>query len=477
MKTVYPALLIVLCAASGSVLSATPACTTSTISGGYGYAISGMLFQSSGSFYTFADSGSLTADGNGTFTGSSTFSESGTIASRSISGTYTVNSDCTGSATFTDSLGNSLNINLVILGGGQEIDFIQTDAGAVVSGSAKQRQTYCSANSISGAYGFAISGWYYDSSGIGWGFADSGKLISDGVGNLTLNDTVSQGGTVSNRTVAGNYAVNSDCTGTASIGGSAHLNIAVVAGGEVQFIQTDNSTVISGSANALADVAPVGGSMAQIASGGGWATTFTLANTGTSSAQAELSFFDNNGDALSLPLTLVQSSTTETASALTETIAPGATLIIQTQSNSAAALVGSAQLTTTGDVNGFAIFRYNPTAQEAVVPLETRNASAYVLAFDNTNGLSTGVALANVSGQGAKVGVVVRDDTGAVLDTTTINLTARGHTSFTLSASYASVKNKRGTVEFDTPPGGKITALGILGTPTGGLTTIPVLVK
>jgi hypothetical protein len=476
MKTVYLALLIVLCAASGSVLSASPTCTNATIIGGYGYAISGTLFQSSGTFYTFADSGSLTADGNGIFTGSSTFSESGTIASRAISGAYTVSSDCTGSATFTDSLGNTLHINLVVLGSGQEIDFIQTDTGAVVSGSAMQQQAHCTANSISGTYGFAICGWYYDSNGTGWGFADSGKLISDGAGNLTLNDTVSQGGTISNRTVSGNYAVNSDCTGSATIGGSAHLNFVVVAGGEVQFIQTDNSTTISGSANALTDVAPGGGSMAQIASGGGWQTTFTLANTGTSSAEAQLSFFDNNGNALSLPVTLVQSGTATTTPTLTETIAAGATLIVQTQSNATAA-VGSAQLRTDGNIGGFAVFRYGPTGQEAVVPLETANASAYVLAFDNTNGLSTGVELANISNQKANVGVVLRDDTGAILETTTIDLSARGHTSFTLSKSYASVKNKRGTVEFDTPPGGQITALGILATPTGALTTIPVLAK
>ena len=30
------------------------------------------------------------------------------------------------------------------------------------------------------------------------------------------------------------------------------------------------------------------------------------------------------------------------------------------------------------------IFRYNPNGQEAVVPLESRNASGYILAFDNT---------------------------------------------------------------------------------------------
>jgi hypothetical protein len=36
-------------------------------------------------------------------------------------------------------------------------------------------------------------------------------------------------------------------------------------------------------------------------------------------------------------------------------------------------------------------------AQEAVVPLETRNAPSYLLAFDNTNGVVLGVALENVS--------------------------------------------------------------------------------
>ena len=69
-------------------------------------------------------------------------------------------------------------------------------------------------------------------------------------------------------------------------------------------------------------------------------------------------------------------------------------------------------LTTTGNIGGFAMFRYNPTGQEAVVPLETVNANSYVLAFDNTGILSTGLAIANVAAQAAKVNVVIRDDTG-----------------------------------------------------------------
>jgi hypothetical protein len=227
----------------------------------------------------------------------------------------------------------------------------------------------------------------------------------------------------------------------------------------------------------LANVTTGGGSMAHVASGGGWQTVFTLVNTGTSSAQAQLSFFENNGQALLLPLTFVQSGSSTTASTVIQTIAAGATLVVLTQGNNGVASVGSAQLTTDGNVGGFAIFRYNPTGQEAIVPLETRNASAYVLAFDNTNGLVTGVALANVSNQAVNVPVILRDDTGASLGTATIGLAARGHRSFVLTSSYPLVAGKRGTVEFDTPAGGQISGLGVRATPSSAITTIPVLAK
>ena len=156
----------------------------------------------------------------------------------------------------------------------------------------------------------------------------------------------------------------------------------------------------------------------------------------------------------------------------------GATLTIQTEgSNAGASVVGSAQLTTAGNISGFAIFRYDPTGQEAVVPLETRNASAYMLAFDNTNGVATGLALASVSSQAANVPVVVRDDTGAILGTEIISLAAHGHASFVLTDRYAFAAAKRGTVEFNTPAGVQISVLGLRGTSAGAVTTIPVLAK
>jgi len=231
----------------------------------------------------------------------------------------------------------------------------------------------------------------------------------------------------------------------------------------------------AGSASAFGDVAPPTASIAHVVSGGGWQTTFTLANTGSSSAQAKLSFFDNNGNPLSLPLTFEDSGAKTTTSVLSETIAAGNTLVVETSGTNTE--IGSAILSTGGTVGSFAICHYSPTGQETVVPLETRNATAYILAFDNTNGLSTTLDVANISNQTANVSIIVRDDKGAKLGTATIDLPAHGHTSFTLAKSYSFTSGKRGTVEFDTPPNGQISVVGLRTSSSGRLSNIPVLAK
>jgi hypothetical protein len=231
---------------------------------------------------------------------------------------------------------------------------------------------------------------------------------------------------------------------------------------------------------ALANVVAGGGSIAHLASGGdGWQTTFVLINTGTSSAQATLSFYaDQTGAPMLLPLTFPQGNIPPTtAPSLTHTLAAGATLLV-VSSGEAQLLIGSAQLSTSGQVSGFVIYRHNN--QEAVVPLESRNANAYILAFDNTNGTATGIAVNAVSTQGVSVPVIVRDDTGAQIAIDTLNLAANGHTQFTLvTDKYPATANIRGTIEFDKPANGQIGAVGIR-IPAGAAhtyTTLPALAR
>jgi hypothetical protein len=232
---------------------------------------------------------------------------------------------------------------------------------------------------------------------------------------------------------------------------------------------------------ALANVGTGGGSIAHVATGGdGWQTTFVLVNTGTSAAPITLSFFnDGTGSPMILPLSFPQfgSGNTIMAPSILRTLAAGATVVIAS-SGGASLATGSAQLTTAGHVSGFVIFRHNN--QEAVVPLESRNAGGYIIAFDNTGGTNTGIAVNAVSTGQVNIPVIVRDDTGTQIATDTLQLAANGHVAFTLATQkYPATANIRGTIEFDTPTGAQIGVLGIR-MPTGAAhayTTLPALAK
>ena len=233
------------------------------------------------------------------------------------------------------------------------------------------------------------------------------------------------------------------------------------------------------------------GSMAHLAAQENWTTTFTLVNKSAASAIARLSFFgddnaystDPNGSGpLALPLTLPQQTAVPgplLAASFDRTIAANASLIATTAGpqGTSDVLVGSAQLAATNSVDGFAIFHHIQTQQEAVVPMETRQASSYLLPFDNTNGLVLGIALANISTQAVTVQVVIRDDTGLQIGSGPLpQLAARDHFQFGLAAQFPITANKRGTVEFDTPSPGQISVLGLRFTPpNNALTTIPAL--
>jgi hypothetical protein len=186
---------------------------------------------------------------------------------------------------------------------------------------------------------------------------------------------------------------------------------------------------------------------------------------------------------LRLPLTLPQTSSTTQLLAYTldETISAGAELVIQTAGTAGQTTQeGWVQLLANGSIGGSAVFGFAAAAgkQEAVAPLETLNPGAFVLLFDNTGGTATGVALANVTNQAVNVPVVLRDGTGASLaSVAAISLPAYAHTSFMLATSYPATAGILGTLELDTPPGGQISALGIRATPSGAITSIPVIAK
>jgi uncharacterized repeat protein (TIGR01451 family) len=223
------------------------------------------------------------------------------------------------------------------------------------------------------------------------------------------------------------------------------------------------------------------GAMPQVASGGGWETAIVLVNLGTAPAQARLNFFDDKGGAMPLPMSFPQAPLGGPllGAQLEQTIAPGAEVVIETSGAGMAATAGWAQLQANGGITGYARFNWavGGGVQEAVVPLESRTPSSFVLSYDQTGGFGTGVAVANVLNQNASVAVTVRDDTGAVLVSDNLQLAAYGHTAYMVADRYPATTQGRGTVEFKTPTGGQIATLAFRASAVGTLSTIPSMAK
>jgi hypothetical protein len=348
----------------------------------------------------------------------------------------------------------------------------------VAAGSGAPRSTNVTVAGISVTVNQAANCSYAISPG-GQGFTAAG-----GSGTISITAPAGCGWSATNTLPFVSY------NGASSGSGNGVLNFVVTAnaggGRSGTFTVAGFSFDVEQQAASIANLNIIG-SMAHLAAQENWTTTFTLVNKSAASATARLSF---SGDALDpsgngplpLPLTFPQQAAAAgplLAASFDKTIAANASLIAATAgSQTAQVLVGSAQLAATDAVDGFAIFHQIPTAQEAVVPMETRNASSYLLAFDNTAGLVLGVAVENVSAQDAVIPVIIRDDAGNVISTpgTTISLGGNGHNAFVLSTQFPVTADKRGTIEFDTPAGGQISVLGLRFTPpNNALTTIPAL--
>ena len=251
--------------------------------------------------------------------------------------------------------------------------------------------------------------------------------------------------------------------GSGSGAGQVTLDIAANAGGP-----RTGAVAIAGLAFTIQQAAVTAspassGSIAQVVAGGVWKTTLTLLNLGAASADVKTDFLDDGGAPLPLALNFPQELATgpTRASTVERSLPSGSQLLMETAGPENAAGQGWARVSTNGSVNGFAMFSNSVTPAETTVPMETRVASSYIVPFDNTGTLVTGIAIANLDSQNVGVSVTLWDDSGTNLGTDSLTLTPQGHMAFVSSLKYVSTSGKRGTVEFATGAGGKISVLGL----------------
>jgi hypothetical protein len=110
-------------------------CSLSTIEGTHGYTYSGTVLAGS-----IAAAGPITFDGEGNLSADYTASVGGVTHQGKFKGTYTVNPDCTGSATLHLPLLNlETSGTFVIVNDGDGTFFVGTDAGITVNGITKRQ--------------------------------------------------------------------------------------------------------------------------------------------------------------------------------------------------------------------------------------------------------------------------------------------------------------------------------------------------
>lgn len=108
-------------------------CSNATLQGSFGYTATGTLLGAPPPFAgPFGEVGRQTFDGRGNTDAAATASANGNIAKFTITGTYTVNPDCTGSMTlYVSPLGATAHLDFVIDKDGAEIRTIGTDPGEI----------------------------------------------------------------------------------------------------------------------------------------------------------------------------------------------------------------------------------------------------------------------------------------------------------------------------------------------------------
>ena len=113
-------------------------CSNASLDGSFGFTGTGTIFNPSASL--FAQVGRQTFDGNGNTDATATTSINGASFPVTITGTYTVNRDCTGSlALHVSPVDIIVHADLVIDSDGAEFRAIVTDPGSTVAFIAKKQ--------------------------------------------------------------------------------------------------------------------------------------------------------------------------------------------------------------------------------------------------------------------------------------------------------------------------------------------------
>lgn len=397
-------------------------CSNASWVGTHFFLVSGTGPNSTGTLTVpYVQLGKLVADGKGKTSGTATEDANGFVVQLSLTGTYSVNADCSGTQTLTITPAGaksrvSTSTFQLIEGGRQKIT-ATVDPGYVITGQAyrawAEEPSVCSDGSLIGSYGFLGAG---PAIGTGSPTSIAGGIAFDGKGGYAYKLTLGDASATSGQSGQGTYTVTSDCSGTAKASGGTDDVFAIVEGGNVLHMSAAAGTLSYGimQPESLSSVLP------QVAFGGGWYTALYFSNTTSSEVSFTVTFTADNGSPLDVPA-LGGSSTEVKVQAL-------GTAIVELP-NSGSLVEGYAAFTMAPGVTGYGVFRQTVggQSQEAVVPFATANANSSTIIWDDTS-YTTAVAIVNAGSTAATISINLTDSNGNAVGTSTLNLAAHHKT-------------------------------------------------
>jgi hypothetical protein len=212
--------------------------------------------------------------------------------------------------------------------------------------------------------------------------------------------------------------------------------------------------------------------MPQLVFDGGWYTALYFSNTTKATVSFPVNFFGDDGNPLNVPLTGMQSASSQTVS-----LEPGATVILEAPNSNTdnPPQEGWVDTILPPGVVGYAVFRQSVAGrfdQEAVVPLTSESSQTADLVYDDVN-FTTAVAFANPSEQVVTVGITGYALNGAQLGTSSVLLAPHSKQAIILKnqPGMSGIAGNRGWATFSVPNG----AVSVIGLRFGGeaFTSIP----
>ena len=435
-------------------------CNNASLSGTYFYALSGTVKNPTNAAATvsYAELAKLTFDGNASITGTTTTSTAGVVATFSVSGTYALMANCSGTATLTTSA-QVVQLSVQLIDGGSSVLASVTSSGLGELGNgrfyraASATGSQCGNGSAQGPFGLLLSGGTYVGT-TRTAYETDAQIAFDGNGAITVAGEV----TTPNAggipwTGTGTYSITADCSGTAQVNTSIGVQsflLARITGGTLLFQEYDTNTVVSGSATpqTLQEILP------QLAFGDGWYTALYFTNANSNSVSFLVTFTSDAGTPLSIP---------GVGTFQVVTLAPLQTTVIEALNVGTVLNQGYASVSLPVGVSAYGVFRQSVSGrpdQEAVVGVKSATSTAEGLIFDDTT-LTTTVALVNPSAVNATVSITAWGVNGNVIGTSSVILPPGNKKEGVLSGflGLSAITGHRGSALFSVTAG-NVSVLG-----------------